>query len=89
LNAPGLRGGCSLSLRATFDPYTARKPEQARRGAVRINMAPLLKLYPFKYRDPVSGVWTKAHYKATSEDISARYAEWTIDGVYRGEMTTI
>jgi hypothetical protein len=42
-------------------------------------MAPLLKLYPFKYRDPVSGVWTKARYKATLEDICARYAEWMID----------
>jgi hypothetical protein len=43
-------------------------------------MAPLLKLYPFKYRDPISGVWTKARYKATPEDIRVRYAEWMIDG---------
>ena len=43
-------------------------------------MAPILKLYPFKYRDAVSGIWTKARYKATIEDIRARYAEWIIDG---------
>jgi hypothetical protein len=34
-------------------------------------MAPLLKLHPFKYRDPISGVWTKARYKATMEDTFA------------------
>lgn len=43
-------------------------------------MAPLLRLYPFKYRDPVSGTWIKAGYKATIEDIRARYAEWMIAG---------
>jgi hypothetical protein len=40
----------------------------------------LLKLYPFKYRDAVSGIWTKARYKATLEDIRQRYTEWMIDG---------
>jgi hypothetical protein len=40
----------------------------------------LLKLYPFKYRDAVSGIWTRARYKATLEDIRQRYAEWIIDG---------
>jgi hypothetical protein len=45
-----------------------------------LNMAPLFKLYPFKYRDPLSGIWTKARYKARLEDIRARYAEWMIDG---------
>jgi hypothetical protein len=43
-------------------------------------MAPLLRLYPFKFRDPVTGIWTKARYKATLTDITARYAEWMIDG---------
>jgi hypothetical protein len=43
-------------------------------------MAPLLRLYPFKYRDPVSGTWIKAGYKATLVDIAARYAEWMIAG---------
>jgi hypothetical protein len=43
-------------------------------------MAPLLRLYPFKYRDPVSGTWIKARYKATLNDIATRYAEWMIAG---------
>jgi hypothetical protein len=38
-------------------------------------MTLLLKLYPFNYRDPVSGIWTRARYKATPEDIRARHAE--------------
>src|SRR5690348_12725685 len=43
-------------------------------------VAPLLRLYPFKFRDPATGCWTKARYKATLNDIGARYAEWMIDG---------
>jgi hypothetical protein len=43
-------------------------------------MAPLLRLYPFKFRDPATGCWTKARYKATLSDIAARHAEWMIDG---------
>jgi hypothetical protein len=43
-------------------------------------MAPLLRLYPFKYRCPVSGTWIKSRYKATLSDIAARYAEWMIAG---------
>lgn len=43
-------------------------------------MAPLLRLYPFRYRDSLSGLWIKARYKASVEDIRARYAEWMIDG---------
>ena len=43
-------------------------------------MAPLLRLYPFKYRDPVSGTWIKSSYKATLKDIAAHYAEWMIAG---------
>jgi hypothetical protein len=43
-------------------------------------MAPLLRLYPFKYRDPISGTWIKARYKATLDDLAARYAEWMIAG---------
>jgi hypothetical protein len=43
-------------------------------------MAPLLRLYPFKFRDPVTGRRTKARYKAKLADIASRYAEWMIDG---------
>jgi hypothetical protein len=43
-------------------------------------MARLLRLYPFKYRDPISRTWIKGRYKASLDDIAARYAEWTIAG---------
>ena len=37
-------------------------------------------LYPFRYRDPLTGRWIKARYKATREDIAAGHAEWEIIG---------
>ena len=37
-------------------------------------------LYPFRYRDTRTGRWIKARYKATREEIAARYAEWKITG---------
>jgi hypothetical protein len=37
-------------------------------------------LYPFRYRDPVTGKWVRARYRATVEDIQARYARWEITG---------
>ena len=43
-------------------------------------MAPLLRLYAFKFRDSATGCWTKARYKATLADIAERYTEWIIDG---------
>ena len=37
-------------------------------------------LYPFRYRDPLTGRWVKARYKATRADIAAGHAEWEIIG---------
>lgn len=37
-------------------------------------------LYPFRYRDPVTGKWVRARYRATVADIQARYATWEITG---------
>ena len=37
-------------------------------------------LYRFRYRDPLTGRWIKARYKATPEEIAARHAEWEIVG---------
>ena len=37
-------------------------------------------LYRFRYRDPLTGRWIKARYKATPEEIAARHAEWEIAG---------
>ena len=41
---------------------------------------PRLELYPFRYRDPVTGKWVRARYKAERHEIAARYAEWEIIG---------
>ena len=37
-------------------------------------------LFPFRYRDPLTGRWIKARYKATREEIAARHGEWEITG---------
>ena len=37
-------------------------------------------LYPFRYKDPVTGKWVRARYRATPADIAARYATWEITG---------
>jgi hypothetical protein len=41
---------------------------------------PRVLLYPFRYRETLTGKWLRARYVATREDIAARYAEWEIDG---------
>ena len=37
-----------------------------------------LVLYPFRFRDTVSGRWVKARYVAERSEIAARYGEWGI-----------
>ncbi|HYE40932.1 MAG TPA: hypothetical protein VEB23_13430 [Ramlibacter sp.] len=32
-----------------------------------------LRLYPFKYRDPLTGRWVKARYKAEIHELEQRY----------------
>ena len=39
-----------------------------------------LTLYPFRYRDPVTGKWIRARYKAEVEVIAERFPEWEIIG---------
>jgi len=41
-------------------------------------MAP--ELYPFRFKDPVTGKWVRARYRASVADITARYATWEITG---------
>jgi hypothetical protein len=41
---------------------------------------PRLELYPFRYRDRLTGKWVKARYVAERREIAARYAEWEIIG---------
>lgn len=40
----------------------------------------ILKLYPFKFLDPVSKRWVKARYVAELHEIQARYEKWEITG---------
>lgn len=37
-------------------------------------------LYPFRYKDPVTGKWVRARYRARLADIAARYATWEVTG---------
>ena len=37
-------------------------------------------LFPFRARDPLTGKWYRARYKAERHEIAARYAEWEIIG---------
>ena len=32
-------------------------------------------LYPFRFRDPLTGKWVSARYKASRSDLEKRYAE--------------
>ena len=38
-------------------------------------MAPRLELFPFRYRDPRTGKWVRARYRAERHEIEARYAQ--------------
>ena len=37
-------------------------------------------LYQFRARDPLTGKWYRARYRAQQHEIAARYAEWEIIG---------
>lgn len=38
-------------------------------------------IFPFRYRDPLTGKWVNARYKATPEEIAERHPEgWEITG---------
>jgi hypothetical protein len=41
---------------------------------------PRLELYPFRYRDPRTGKWIHASYRAERHEIEQRYAEFEITG---------
>ena len=40
----------------------------------------MLELYPFRFRDPLTGRWIHARYKTTRDNLAARYAEYEITG---------
>jgi hypothetical protein len=35
-----------------------------------------IQLFPFRYRERLTGRWVRARYRATREEIATRYAEW-------------
>ena len=37
-------------------------------------------LYPFRKRDPLSGKWYRARFKASAEEIAQHAGEWIVDG---------
>lgn len=39
-----------------------------------------MELYPFRYRDLLTGKWVQARYLAERDEIAARYAEWELIG---------
>ena len=39
-----------------------------------------LELFPFRYRDRLTGKWVKARYVAERHEIAARHSEWEIIG---------
>ncbi len=41
---------------------------------------PRLELFPFRYRHPVTGKWTRARYRAELREIARRYAKYEITG---------
>ena len=42
-------------------------------------MPEALVMYRFRYRDPCTGRWMRARYRATLPDIRARYTEWMLE----------
>jgi hypothetical protein len=39
-----------------------------------------LELFPFRYREPLTGKWVRARYRAERQEITRRYTEWEITG---------
>ena len=55
-------------------------PFAANGAAHNTRMAPRLELFPFRFRDPVTGKWVRARYRAERHEIAARYVQWEITG---------
>ena len=41
---------------------------------------PTLQLYPFRFRDPLTGKWVRARHKLQVPEIQRHYVEWEITG---------
>lgn len=60
---------CGLTLDDTAMPRDSYGP-----------WPPPLRLYPFRYRDSLTGKWVRARYVAERHEIAERHAEWEITG---------
>jgi len=45
-----------------------------------LHLLPLLILYPFRYRETLTGKWVRARYLAERQEIEARHHDWEIIG---------
>ena len=41
---------------------------------------PTLQLYPFRFRDPLTGEWVRARHKMQVPEMQRQYGEWEITG---------
>jgi hypothetical protein len=41
---------------------------------------PILQLYPFRFRDPLTGKWVRAHHKMQVPELQRHYSDWEITG---------
>jgi len=41
---------------------------------------PTLQLYPFRFRDPLTGGWVRARYRLQVPEMQRHYSEWEITG---------
>jgi hypothetical protein len=72
--APGIPGG---RLPGRNSDRTRRPARDAQRWH---HQTVSIELYPFRFRDRLTGHWVRARYRATRTDIAARYAEWEVTG---------
>ena len=45
-----------------------------------LNFPRIIALFPFRYRDPLTGKWIRARYRAELHEIRARYREAEVTG---------
>jgi hypothetical protein len=43
-------------------------------------VVPRLELFPFRYRDALTGKWVRARYLAELREIQQRYSQWELIG---------
>jgi hypothetical protein len=43
-------------------------------------LVPTLELYPFRFRDPLTGKWVRARHKLQVPELQRHYSEWEVTG---------